>query len=191
MNLHLVSTANGFHDFDVSGAGSIHRVTVSEKIKRGNMFNIYYGDGHYVKHQKTSGKWLGTKGIAGYLVGDLEKSIRATDLFVGEGMDSEKFYHAVAEMYSDCDCVNPVFKSGASKRVVAVDLDHPDQVRQSSRYIVFLGKCSCCAKDTTVGTGLGSFNQIGLDNLKRLAEKKNGSKINWSGVVTSFAEMAK
>lgn len=88
MIVKLVSTANGFYDFDISDAGSIRRVTVSEEIKFGDHFNIYYGDGHYIQHRKEGAKWLGKKGIGGYLTGDLEKSIRKSSVFIGESVNS-------------------------------------------------------------------------------------------------------
>lgn len=76
IGLRLVSATNGFHDFDVTGAGSIRRVTVRDDVKRGDVFNVYYGES-----SKGGAKWLGSKGVKGYLVGDLEKSIKASGVY--------------------------------------------------------------------------------------------------------------
>jgi hypothetical protein len=78
----LVSTENGFYDFDVMDAGSISRATVSEVIQPGDMFNLYYGDPD--NRRKEGAMWLSKQGISGYLTGDLEKSIRASNVFISE-----------------------------------------------------------------------------------------------------------
>lgn len=76
MQIKLVSTENGIYDFDVINAGSINRVTVSESIKKGDIFNVYFG-----ASGKEGGVWKGTKGVSGYLTGDLELSIKETNAY--------------------------------------------------------------------------------------------------------------
>ncbi len=68
MQTSLISTEHGFHDFDIEGAGSIERATVDQKIRSGDLFNIYLADG--VKHGV---KWIGTRGVNNQ---DLEVSIK-------------------------------------------------------------------------------------------------------------------
>lgn len=186
MDIRLVSTENGFHDFDVSGAGTIRRVTVSENIKKGESFNIYFGDGHYVPHRKESAVWHGNKGVAGYLIGDLEKSIRKSDVFIGESVDSDRFYRKVTEKHCSCLCSDPVTNSDKERRVLAVDLDHPDYGRESSRYIIFKTSCKKCEKSLTFGAGVGSFHSTGIDNLKHLAAKEAREPIDWNNVITNI-----
>ncbi|MFV8385221.1 hypothetical protein ACNO5E_14125 [Vibrio parahaemolyticus] len=72
MEIRLVSTEHGYHDFDVADAELVKRVTVDENIKKGDMFNIYLHGG-----KKVGGIWRGEKGVKGYLVGDLKDSINA------------------------------------------------------------------------------------------------------------------
>ena len=38
MQINLISTSNGYHDFDISEAGTIRIVTVSENINQGGSF---------------------------------------------------------------------------------------------------------------------------------------------------------
>jgi hypothetical protein len=75
---HLVSTSNGFYDFDITDNSNakIYRATVDKDIKKGDMFNVFYGDG-----SKTGCKWVGDRGIDNYLIGDLEKSIKASKFY--------------------------------------------------------------------------------------------------------------
>jgi hypothetical protein len=86
MIIKLVSTENGFYDFDITDAGTIRRVTIPESIKKGDSFNIYYGDGHYIPHRKGAGTWVGSKGVSGYLAGDVEKSVRKSSIYIGESI---------------------------------------------------------------------------------------------------------
>lgn len=79
MKFILVSSENGLYDFDVIDCQYIRRVTVSEKVEKGDTFNIYSGESH-----KSDGIWSGTKGIKGYLTGDLEASVRASNAFHSE-----------------------------------------------------------------------------------------------------------
>lgn len=58
MNTTLVSTNNGFHDFDLTGYGGVKRATISPSIKKGELFNVYLEDG-----AKIGATWLGSKGI--------------------------------------------------------------------------------------------------------------------------------
>jgi hypothetical protein len=76
MQIKLVSTENGLYDFDVIDAGSISRVTVSETIKKGDTFNIYFGES-----SKEGGIWQGDNGVSGFLTRDLESSIKASNAY--------------------------------------------------------------------------------------------------------------
>lgn len=189
MQLKLVSTENGFHDFDVSGAGTIRRVTVCENIKYGGAFNIYYGDGHTIAHRKGSGKWLGRKGVEGYLVGDVEKSIRKSEIFIGEAVDSEAFYRALSKQFCRCMCSDPYIENPLERKVLGVDLDHSEYSRASSRYIVYLYTCGRCSKDLTGGTSFGSLGSHGLENLKALAQNEARTAIEWDCVITSLSQV--
>ncbi len=79
MQVRLVSTENGFYDFDVTEAGSIKRVTVASDIKQGDMFNVYYGDS-----SKEGAIWQGKSGVSGYLIGDVERSIVHSEIYKAE-----------------------------------------------------------------------------------------------------------
>ena len=41
IELNLVSSAHGFHDFDVTGHPDVHRVCIGFGIKKGDVFNVY------------------------------------------------------------------------------------------------------------------------------------------------------
>ncbi|MEZ9701225.1 hypothetical protein AB4455_06135 [Vibrio sp. 10N.261.46.E12] len=75
----LVSTENGFYDFDVTDVGSIRRVTISDTIKPGEMFNVYYGES-----SKGSVIWKGKNSVEGYLIGDVERSLVQSDIYLAE-----------------------------------------------------------------------------------------------------------
>lgn len=189
MQINLVSTSNGYYDFDISEAGTVRRVTVSENIKHGEMFNIYYGDGHYIPHRKAGATWLGKKGIGGYLVGDLEKSIRKAEVFIAETIDSDEFYNVAAKKHCKCTCSDPYVKDQSMRTLLAVDLDHPEYGRSTSRNIIYLSKCGRCSKPLTHGTGFGSFYSNGLSNLKQLAEKEARCEIEWNSIISSINEL--
>lgn len=181
----LVSSENGFHDFDVINAGSIKRVTVSNSIVRGEIFNIYYGTS-----SKEGGTWVGTKGIAGYLTGDLERSVIASQVYQNEHIDSEAFANAMIETHCKCGCLDPSYRNDGPFSVIGVDLKAPDYQRQESRYITFKVKCIKCKLDTTLSEGFASIGIVGLDELKRYAEAKALAKgidsIDWSKVTTEI-----
>ena len=185
----LVSTENGFYDFDITDAGSIRRVTISENIKKGDSFNIYYGDGHYTPHRKERCTWVGSNGIGGYLTGDVEKSVRKSSVYIGESIRSEELYKKVANKFCDCRCSEPVTNSDKSRSVLAVDLDAPDYGREQSRYIIFLTDCRKCKQPLTFGTGVGSFHSTGTVNLKHLAEKEARQAIDWNNTITSVNDI--
>ncbi|CAH1588469.1 conserved hypothetical protein [Vibrio jasicida] len=185
IQINLVSSENGFHDFDVQGAGFINRVTVSNDIQRGDMFNIYHGYSDE-NSRKSTGIWLGDKGIGGYLTGDLEKSIRRSDVFIGETMDSDYFYAMVAKKHCKCNCKSPSVRSRYENRtLIAVDLDSTEFERESSRFNVYTGSCISCGELVTFGNQIGSFNSTGLDHLKDLAVKEHRGPIEWGNVITS------
>ncbi|MDK9793326.1 hypothetical protein [Vibrio sp. D431a] len=87
MKFHLVSSENGVYDFDVTDAGSIKRVKVPESVKAGDIINIYSGES-----TKTGAEWKGTKGVKGYLTGDLELSVRASNAFHVEIVNQDAQY---------------------------------------------------------------------------------------------------
>jgi len=68
MNTTLVSTSNGFHDFDITGYGGVKRATVSPSIKKGELFNVYLEEG-----AKIGAIWLGRVGVNQT---DLQRSIQ-------------------------------------------------------------------------------------------------------------------
>mgnify|MGYP001109815519 CR=1 FL=1 len=197
MEIKLVSAeSNGFHDFDISGAGTIYRATVSNEIKNGEIFNIYYGNSGYVpyhgiQHRKQGGTWRGKKGIGGYLVGDLEKSICKSEVFIAESANSEKFYSHIEKKYKKCDCADLHFGKTSTRKVIAVDLAYPEYQRQSKRSIVLLGNCRECAKPLPYGHGFGECWSNGLDNLKRLAESEARQEIQWDAIITSIDDVEK
>ncbi len=75
MQFNLVSTDHGFYDFDVVNGGLITRVTVSDRIKKGDTFNIFHGT------SKSGATWLGKHGIEGYLIGDVERSVVCSEAY--------------------------------------------------------------------------------------------------------------
>lgn len=188
IEIKLISTQNGFYDFDVTNAGTIRRVTVPDTVKFGEMFNIYYGDGSYVPHSKEGATWQGRKGIAEDLTGDVLKSIKASAVFIGESKDSSMFYKKVAAKHCECCCAEPSLVSDVQRTrcVIAVDLETPDYSRDESRNIIYLSECSKCHLSVTHGTGIGSFNTTGLDKLKELAEKAAGCPIDFDEIITSI-----
>lgn len=184
MKIELISTDNGFFDFNVTGAGTIHRVTVGEDIKRGDLFNIYYGDGSYTPHRKEGAVWQGKKGIQQGVTDYLEKSIRKSDVFIGESADSDLFYKKVATKHCKCNCTSPTIQNRYGNRMLlAVDLEHPEYGRNSSRHIIWLAQCAICGEELTFGSGIGSFHSHGIEQLKQLAEKVNRAPIDWEKVI--------
>lgn len=51
----LVSDKHGYADYDIRGAGTLHRVKIPNGIKAGEGFNAYCGGGC-----KVGGTWKGT-----------------------------------------------------------------------------------------------------------------------------------
>lgn len=187
MQLKLVSTENGFFDFNVSGAGTIRRVTVSDDIKYGDAFNIYYGDGHTISHRKGSGRWLGRQGAQ--LASDVEKSIRKSQIFIGEAVDSEAFYRALSKRFCHCMCSDPYIEDPLEREILGVDLDYPEYGRASSRYVVYLYTCGRCLKALTGGRSFGSYCSHGLGSLKALAQKEARTAIGWGSIITSLSRV--
>ncbi|MBQ68979.1 hypothetical protein CL689_02835 [Candidatus Saccharibacteria bacterium] len=68
MNTTLVSTSNGFHDFDITQYGGVKRATVSPNIKKGEPFNVYLEEG-----AKIGAIWMGSAGVNKE---DLQRSIQ-------------------------------------------------------------------------------------------------------------------
>jgi len=184
MKIQIVSTSHGYSECDITGAGSITRVKVLDRIKYGDIFNIYYG-----RSSKEGGTWKGKKTTKETFHADLKKSIRAANVFIAESIDSEVFYKKTACAFCDCECINPSILDTNDKKVLAVDLEWPEYGRDSSRYIVFLSECGKCGEDLTYGSGFGSFNSSGLPELKKLAEDSTGLVIDWPKTMTSISEL--
>jgi hypothetical protein len=187
--LTLLSSCNDHVEFTVENAGTIRRVTVANSIKLGNMFTIYYGDGHYVPFQKEASRWLGENGD---LKSDLIKSILKSCVYIGENTDSQHFYKLIAKKFCLCHCHEPYLKrqnTPLSHRLLALDLEHAKYGRSMSRNIIYLGVCGRCSKALTYGTGIGSFCTTGEDNLKSLAEKEVGETINFDKIITAISQL--
>lgn len=196
IEITLVTTVNGFLDFNVKNAGTIRRVTIPLNIKPQGMFNIYYGDGHYVPHSKQGGLWQGK--VVSCDVGskidfhkDIIKSITHSDVYVGESLNSEHFYTKVADKYCLCRCDAPFVKRGddCKSELLAVDLEQAQYSRSTSRNIIYLTTCGNCNKPLTYGTGIGSFCTTGEETLKYLAEKELGRKIEFDKIITSISQI--
>ena len=54
MDVALVSSANGFRDYDITGHPVVHRITVGHGIRKGENYNVYCNDG-----RKIGGVWQG------------------------------------------------------------------------------------------------------------------------------------
>lgn len=81
MNITLVSTSNGFNDFDISEYGGVKRATVSPSIKKGDMINVYFKDG-----SKMGAAWLGSAGVNKE---DLQRSIQKAVKTTGRWIEDE------------------------------------------------------------------------------------------------------
>lgn len=54
LNLELVTSEHGFHDYDVVGHPALRRACVPLDIRKGELFNVYHGES-----SKSGAKWLG------------------------------------------------------------------------------------------------------------------------------------
>lgn len=61
LNLNLVTSEHGFHDYDVNDHPVLRRACVPVDIKKGQRFNVYYGES-----SKAGAVWTG----------NLEKSLQ-------------------------------------------------------------------------------------------------------------------
>lgn len=75
MEITLVSTDHGFHDFDIAGFGNLRRATVSPAIKKGDQFNLFFGES-----SKVGALWVGNNGLN---TRDLESSIKKAAKHIG------------------------------------------------------------------------------------------------------------
>lgn len=103
-------------------------------------------------------------------------------------MSKADFYDVVAAKHSVCVCANPQINLSDKKKVIAVELDNPDQPRESSRWIVYQGSCKICEDRLTFGNTFGGISLIGLDAIKASAvadAKAHHLKIDWKKVETS------
>ncbi|MDF9779019.1 hypothetical protein [Pseudomonas baetica] len=51
----LVSSDNGFRDYDIKGHPVVHRITVGHGIRKGDTFNVYCSGS-----RKVGGEWQGS-----------------------------------------------------------------------------------------------------------------------------------
>ncbi|HHB1594870.1 TPA: hypothetical protein ACN33X_001586 [Vibrio parahaemolyticus] len=79
MNVQLVSRADSNHVFEIEGMGSISIATIPSSIQKGERFTFITSEGE--KHQAL---WQGKSGISGYLIGDVERSLVNTQLYMEE-----------------------------------------------------------------------------------------------------------
>lgn len=105
-------------------------------------------------------------------------------------MNSDSFYNSISEQFTLCECLFPRRDPAIKMKLVAVDLDMPDQQRDSSRYLIYTTPCTCCKQPVTFGVTFGSYNLTGLKAIKAAAEAKYGKKITWSKVKTAAAVVA-
>lgn len=75
MDITLISTNHGFHDFDIAGFASVRRATVSPAIKKGDQFNLFFGES-----SKVGARWIGSNGLN---TRDLESSIKKAAKQIG------------------------------------------------------------------------------------------------------------
>lgn len=169
MKLTLVNDFHGYSDYNVTGAGTITRMTAGENIKKGDMFNIFYGE-----NSKAGSKWLG----------DAESSLRASEVFQAITIDSEGFYNALFNSHSTCSCAKPSSTEGLYK-LIAVDLEYPEYSRDTCRWMVWLTKCTDCKKDVTFGRVFGNPSIRGLADIKAEAEEETKQAIDWKSIQTT------
>ena len=84
-------------------------------------------------------------------------------------MSKADFYDVVAAKHCVCACDNPHISLSNEKKVIAVELDNPDQPRESSRWIVYLSTCKRCQEKVTMANGFGGI-------------KRDRAKLDWSQV---------
>ncbi|PTH79090.1 hypothetical protein [Aeromonas veronii] len=100
-------------------------------------------------------------------------------------MSKADFYDVVAAKHCVCACDNPHINHFKQKIVIAVELDNPDQPRESSRWIVYLSTCKRCQEKVTMANGFGGINLVGIDAIRAAAEeaaKRDRAKLDWSQV---------
>jgi hypothetical protein len=103
-------------------------------------------------------------------------------------MSKADFYDVVAAKHNDCTCANPHIDLSGKKSVIAVELDNPDQARESSRWIVYQGCCKQCQERLIFGNSFGGISLTGLDEIKAaavIAAKAHRLEIDWNKVETS------
>ncbi|HHP5494150.1 TPA: hypothetical protein ACSCYS_004562 [Aeromonas veronii] len=108
-------------------------------------------------------------------------------------MAKRDFYDVISSKHCACQCENPRPNLFEDRRVVGVELDNPDQPRESSRWVVYLSTCKTCDKDVTFGERFGSINLTGLDAIKEAAQKAVSratkrwvKQIQWNKIETSI-----
>ncbi|WP_429037535.1 hypothetical protein [Aeromonas media] len=100
-------------------------------------------------------------------------------------MSKADFYDVVAAKHCVCACDNPHISLSNEKKVIAVELDNPDQPRESSRWIVYLSTCKRCQEKVTMANGFGGISLVGIDAIRAAAEeaaKRDRAKLDWSQV---------
>ncbi len=186
------STGNGYICYDVKGAGSINKVSLETDIKKGDTFNIHYGNGDTnTPFRKDLATWSGVNGGEGDVTQDLIDSITSSDLYIGTMANSDAFFDKVVEKFNKCECEepNPTKESMDLKNVVAVDLDHGDHIRHSGRWLALLTECDCCNKPLTMSQGFAFNCPAGIKHVKEDANKRTRTNIKFNSIITSINQL--
>ncbi|MCY9874780.1 hypothetical protein [Vibrio barjaei] len=174
-------TAHGFCDFDIVNAGSIYRVTVSDTIKNGDMFNVFYANG-----SKGAGFWKGKAGCPTDQIMALRQSIENCEVFKQESIDSENFFLALVDHHQSCSCTIPTPASSKQDfTLIGVDLESADFQRDNGRYLVYKTPCKKCNEDTIFAHAFCPSSSTGEEHLKSLATRHHREAINWDSITTS------
>lgn len=185
LNLNQVSFENGIRTISVTNSLLLNPILIHDKIKLGELFSISYGNDHHFKQGSESIEWTSELPLSeAMLNGELEAMLMRTEHIKGVFTDSAAFYEAVSDKLTKCTCYEPHCDYD-NKKLVAADLEHPNQPRNSSRYAVFSTKCLDCKKPITLSTQFGSFSTTGLDELKQLVIEKSGTPVNFSKIITT------
>lgn len=178
-----------------TGNSLIYRASVPKHLVKGDEFNVRFGDDSYVPRQKTLATWVDKRTpeelSESELIEVVKKAILQSDIYKALNTNSEHFYNEVANRYSTCSCAQPRVDPGDDWKLIAADLNYPWYPRGSSRWVVFLTVCVGCYKPVTSGTGFGSFNTVGSDELKAALEKQFNTSVSWDKVITNHQQLKK
>lgn len=165
-------------EFDVADAGSIYK-TVATKNPAGQITCEIF----FEVNRSESLEWLGAQRFSKKKLKDV---IKQSKVYQAEHTDPNAFYQYFADKFCKCNCDNPFRSNSIKSKVLAVDLDNPEYGRQESRDIIFLTKCGNCGEDITHGTGFGSYNSYGLENLKGFAKQATSIPFKFERIFTSI-----